>query len=1387
MLLQGGLFTRDWLAEGVLEAPEWVDEPGKVLSEQLAALVRATAGRSNPNEAETERDLIYPVLELLGWRHLSVQQNMSAKGRSDVPDALLFLDGESADAAARREPSARFELGACLVEAKRWGAPLDRAGDRQQLQAPSTQLMHYLRRADDVTGGKLRWGILTNGRIWRLYWQGALSIAEDFLEIDLAKATGVEPPDLLDASGPGPEHVLRLFVLLFGRAAFIRSEAGTTLHQRALLAGRQWEARVAADLSDVVFDRVFPALVRALPLADPARPTEVDAAYLESVRTGALILLYRLLFVLYAEDRNLLPDEHGPYKAYALTALRHEIAEKRAGNVAFSDRMALIWPRICGIFTAIAHGDDSLGIPLYNGGLFAEDAAPILARVRLPDSIMADILFRLSHAPGTPRPHYINYRDLSVQQLGSIYESILEYGVEQGEDGSIGPVSNVTARHRSGSFYTPEELVGLIIDKAVGSLVLECCSAFEAKLEQKAKLPALHAADPAVAITNLRIVDPAMGSGHFLVSLVDWLADRVLTAMADASAQAASAGITDYISPLAERIAAIRTSILTQARAKNWPIVEDQLDDRHIVRRIVLKRCVYGVDLNPMAVELAKVALWLHSFTVGAPLSFLDHHLRCGNSLLGAWVRPASLTLSNRGSLFISGRIAQLDGIAKAMERIEAITDSDVAEVEESKSQFSVVEEATRPLGAMFDLVTAETNLGIFSAVPSDARKAVDRAGLSGSESDSLTAERTKVADALYAKQEQLGMLGIPDRSPVIVRAPKRSAAEIEAANGTAAQVARAREAELAFLRAQALQHVLEATYGDPFELALGSHVPESATAKAVLGELRAFAADHRLFHWEIAFPGVWQSLTSEGRTGGFDAVIGNPPYVRQELLGAIKPALKQAYATFDGMADLYVYFYEQGLKLLRPGGRMSYVVTNKWLKAGYAEKLRAMFAEQAWVEFVADFGHAKHLFADADVFPCVIGVRKPDGGPAPDSFDLAVIARDDVPREGLAAAVADAKALALLTTLRRDGWSLEPPGEAALLEKIRRNGVPLVEAAGCKPYRGVLTGFNEAFLIDTATRDRLVAADPASAAIIKPYLRGQDIDRWQPDWAGLWMIFTRRGIDIERYPAVLAHLQHHRCALEPRPANWAPTNDKPTWPGRKDGSYKWYEIQDSVDYWPRFANPKIYYQEIQFHARYAFDAEGRFGNNKTFFVETDDLTILAVLNSPLMWWHNWRHLPHMKDEALTPMGFKMEQVPIARFGQQQSDALLPTVNLALQRTADVRSADRAILDWLRTEFGLEKIPRALGEPSRLDADGFAAAVRAALPRRRALSAADIARLRTEHAATIAPAREQRLQLAGTERRISDLVNTAYGLTPEDVALMWKTAPPRMPIAAPDR
>jgi len=180
-------------------------------------------------------------------------------------------------------------------------------------------------------------------------------------------------------------------------------------------------------------------------------------------------------------------------------------------------------------------------------------------------------------------------------------------------------------------------------------------------------------------------------------------------------------------SPLAARIEAIRAKILAEARAHGWPISEAQLDDRHIVRRMVLKRVVYGIDKNPMAVELAKVALWLHSFTVGAPLSFLDHHLRCGDSVLGAWARPTLDALRARGALFNAGVITRVEQVAGLMAEIEETTDNDIAEVAQSKAKFGAVEDVTDPVAAFFSLLTAEKLMGIFERAPKKAPLAVER------------------------------------------------------------------------------------------------------------------------------------------------------------------------------------------------------------------------------------------------------------------------------------------------------------------------------------------------------------------------------------------------------------------------------------------------------------------------------------------------------------------------------------------------------------------------------------------------------------------------------------------------------------------------------------
>jgi len=230
--------------------------------------------------------------------------------------------------------------------------------------------------------------------------------------------------------------------------------------------------------------------------------------------------------------------------------------------------------------------------------------------------------------------------------------------------------------------------------------------------------------------------------------------------------------------------------------------------------------------------------------------------------------------------------------------------------------------------------------------------------------------------------------------------------------------------------------------------------------------------------------------------------------------------------------------------------------------------------------------------------------------------------------------------------------------------------------------------------------------------------------------------------------------------------------------------AYKWFEIQDNIAYWQAFPMPKIVYQEIQFYPSYALDLDGRLLNNKAFFIPSDDPWLLACLNAPLMWWRNWRRLPHLKDEALSPMGFLMEQAPIPDPPAAMEDvsAAVAALVAAQREAAETRGA---LARWYRHEWGIERPPGALLDPFALDADGFAAALRRALPRKRRLTSAELDAMAREHAASVAPTALRLAQAARHERRLAALVEQAYGLTAEERALMWRTAPPRMPPLAP--
>ena len=635
--------------------------------------------------------------------------------------------------------------------------------------------------------------------MWRLYDYRSRPRASGYFEADLA--------ELLE---PGNEDGLRVFHLLFRRDSFILQKgAKTTFLEAALAEGRRYEERVAQDLSGVVFKDVFPSLVEAI--------ADATGKSLAKIREAALIFLYRLLFVLYAEDRGLLPVNDARYDDYGLRKrVRDDIARRMADKDTFSDRATSYYDHLMTLFRLIDKGDTSIGLPPYNGGLFA--AATLLEEARLPDATIANIIYDLSHIKGTQEDRrFVNYRDMSVQQLGSIYERLLEHEpVRDGDKIIIRP--NPYARKDSGSFFTPQELVDLIVERTLKPLAEERLKAFEDKAVQlksdrrpKAqRKDELLKLDPAEAVLNLKVLDPAMGSGHFLVTAVDFLSDYVaeLIEYVPAVVEWLDA---DYVSPLVKRVSAIRKEILQRAREADWVMDESQLTDQAIIRRMVLKRCIYGVDKNPLTVELAKVSLWLHSFTVGAPLSFLDHHLRYGDSLVGLRVKDATDELNRLGGLFASSAIAGAEAATEGMQRIEEMSDADVAEVRESAALFHGVEKTTAELRRLLDFLC-----GFRWRIAGMKQK-----------------ERPKFEDPLVTT---LGHT--VDAYKLLARGPEY----------------------------------------------VGDVPPDSGDAAwskfAELWHEARFIADREGFlHWEVAFPGVWHHWQSTCPAGGFDAVIGNPPW----------------------------------------------------------------------------------------------------------------------------------------------------------------------------------------------------------------------------------------------------------------------------------------------------------------------------------------------------------------------------------------------------------------------------------------------------------------------------------------------------------------------------
>ena len=347
-------------------------------------------------------------------------------------------------------------------------------------------------------------------------------------------------------------------------------------------------------------------------------------------------------------------------------------------------------------------------------------------------------------------------------------------------------------------------------------------------------------------------------------------------------------------------------------------------------------------------------------------------------------------------------------------------------------------------------------------------------------------------------------------------------------------------------------------------------------------------------FDWATAFPEV---MVEEG---GFDLVIGNPPYVRMELLKALKPYLETRYEVVSDRADLYCYFYERGLRLLKPGGRLGYISSNKFFKTRSSKPLREYLLREATIESVVDFGDLQ-VFEGVTTYPAIVILRR---SAAPQEHELRFWKVAALPEANFRASWVGAADVYPQAALDEGSWELEGAAMLALRSKIR-NGRPTLKEVYGSPLYGIKTGLNAAFVIDTATKERLCAEDPRSLDLLKPFLEGKDLKRWRAEPRGRWLIYIPKNrVNIDEYPAIRDWLLPSREDLEKRATKQA-----------------WYELQQAQEAYARhFEAPKISYPHFNKERNFFYEATGAFSNDKSYMLPFADLCLLALLNSRVLW-----------------------------------------------------------------------------------------------------------------------------------------------------------------------
>ena len=674
-------------------------------------------------------------------------------------------------------------------------------------------------------------------------------------------------------------------------------------------------------------------------------------------------------------------------------------------------------------------------------------------------------------------------------------------------------------------------------------------------------------------IDEVKICDPAVGSGHFLVS-----------ALNEMIAIKSELGILwDGATSKLPIIASVDNDelILENDNAEHdlyqydYQSSESQRVQQTIFheKRKIIENCLFGVDINPNSVKICRLRLWIELLknayyteeskcTDLETLPNIDINIKCGNSLISRFDLNSNLKPALKKSKFT------IDSYKAAVQNYKGATNKD------EKREFSEL------IYTIKNDFTSEVR----------SKDKIDLAKLENQFYDRFGAATLIEVELTKAQQKKKDK----ERQKLVAKIDKK---------------------------------------------------------KAELEEIQNNKIYENAFEWRFEFPEV---LDDEGEYVGFDVVIGNPPYIRQEEFSEIKPYLKSNFITYKGTADLYVYFVERAFMVAADQAQFVYIIPNKWMRAGYGSEQREFLKNQN-ILGIYDFGDLP-VFEEATTYPCIVHVQKAAQSQTLKAAEVTTLDFENDLKYYLNRSAFDMDVKYLNDT----GWALTKPEVQNLLQKIKSKGKPLGEFVGGKIYRGLLTGLNEAFVIDEETKDRLVSEDPKSAEIIKPFLAGRDVKRYETPIANKYLILFKNGETRDKY-GILSEKESWECIERDYPsiALWLASYEVRAKKRTDQGEF-WWELR-ACAYYDEFENAKIVYPNICKQPEFILDEE-TYTNQKCYIIASSDKLLLAILNSRVFLFLFKELLPKLRGGFYEPSRRYFSVFPMVDFRSSVLESLVTQI-----------------------------------------------------------------------------------------------------------------------------